>query len=405
MKFWFLFFTLLTCVVSCDRKASQSRIYFLSDLDASVGINIFSVDMDKELTRHTFDEGAREIDFALDKQGNMALSSNRVQSWATYYKSPAKNRKTKMQYFNIYYLPKGAIEKHDKDRVAQALTTNGTDQIIQTDISPDGRWVSMVRHQQMPDGKKREFLALIDRNNKDNGVTVQEIDQADIVLSSRWSPDSSQLLYSTHLYGAEEAANSAETAKPTGEKALLKVFDTKTGTTQTLMEDPWPNNQIASPQWAPNGEWISLIAHPLADGQVRKLYVMNLKTRALTLLSASNAQVQSNVSWLNDSQQIVYGALVDYKQDWSDELREKVYTGSGQIFITDLKGEKRQITQGDKILHTRPVLSPDNKKIAYLYSDNLGADVLSLRVMDLQGKPSGEPLYGAVDAASHLIWR
>jgi Tol biopolymer transport system component len=365
-----------------------------------VGTNIFSVDEDKKLTRHTFDEGAREIDFALDKQGNMVMSSNRVQSWTTYYNTPAKNNKNKIQYFNIFYLPAGGTEKHDKDRVAKAMTTSIEDQTIQSDISPDGRWVSALRNHQIENNKTREYLAIMDRSN---GATLQEIDQADIVLSSQWSPDSSQLLYSTHTYGPEEGTK-PDPASPAHEKALLKIYDVKTKTSQIILEDPWPNNQIASAQWAPNGEYISLIAHPLTEGQVRKLYVMNVKTHALTLLSADNAQVQSHVSWSNDSQQIVYGALIDYKQDWSDELREKTYVGSGQIIITNLKGEKRQITQGDKILNTRPTFSPDNQKIAYLYSDNLGADKLSLRVCDLQGKTLGT-LYDSVDAASHLIWR
>lgn len=400
MKLWFLSLLLLPALLSCDRLSKPlPRIYFLSQLEGSVAINIFSADERKNITRHTFDDGAREIDFALDKKGNMALCSNRVQSWTTYYNSPAKNRKNKIQYFNIFYLPSGATEKHDKDRVAKALTSE-SDQIIQTDISPDGRWISLVRVVEKEGAKRYDALQIIDR---DKGTTVQEIEQADMITYSKWSPDSSQLIYSAHHRTKVGDNNAAANAEPL-EIAQLKLFDLKTQATQVLLDNPWPKQEIDSPQWSPNGEWISLIAHPLMEGQVRTLYVMNVKTHALTALSANNAQVQSNVSWSNDSQKILYGALVDYKQDWSDELREKTYVGSGQIFITDLKGEKRQITQGDKVLNTRPTFSPDNQKIAYLYSNNLGADLLSLRVADLQGKTL-ETLYDSVDPASKLIWR
>ncbi|HEY6528498.1 MAG TPA: hypothetical protein VIZ65_07375 [Cellvibrionaceae bacterium] len=398
MKLWFLSLLLLPALLSCDRLTSPPpRIYFLSQLEGSVAINIFSVDERKNIIRHTFDEGARETDFALDKQGNMVMSSNRVQSWETYYNSPAKNRKNKIQYFNIFYLPKGAIEKHDKDRAAKALTT-GTDQTIQTDISSDGHWVSMIKIVEAPGSKRHDVLAIMDRSA---GTTIEEIEQADMITSSKWSPDGTQLLYSSHSYVRDPAK--PDVSEPQI-KAQLKLYNRITKTTQIVLDEPWPDHEIASPQWSPNGELISLIAHPLIEGKVRKLFVLNVKTQELTALSADNTQVQAPVSWSKDNSQILYGGLVDYKQDWSDELREKVYTGSGQIFITNLKGEKRQLTKGDKVMHTRPTFSPDNKKIAYMYTDNLAKTELDLRIADLEGNTL-DTLFHTVDAASQLIWQ
>ena len=73
------------------------------------------------------------------------------------------------------------------------------------------------------------------------------------------------------------------------------------------------------------------------------------------------------------------------------------------IFISTLKGEIKQLTQGAHY-HGRPTFSPNNKEIAYLYAEKLGDQRnYVLHVIDLKSGEISE-LYQSVSRDSLLIW-
>lgn len=373
---WFVVIGLVWVLSACTQK-HYGPIYFFADLPGP-DINIFSIDMNKTTTNHTTHRGSRDASVALDAQGNMVFASNRnIGPKKDIIKRPSARKLGSPQAFNIFYK---ASEQAEAQKI---LDTEFNETMV--DISPDGQLIAFIRTLRDEQKHPYEELYVYHRGS----AKLEKITQNDLVIGIQWAPVGHALLYSDHNY--------------TEAKAQLHLYDADAGTTKVLLDTPWPNAQITSPQWSPDGLKVAFIRHPLGSGAVRTLFVLDLASSQLTELSGDGVQVQQPVSWSSRSDKIVYGGLVGYKEYWHEERREKVYEGGGELYIAALDGKVTQLTHGKTELFTRPVFSPDDALIAYMHSPDAEGKKYSLQIMTSTGKYK-DTLYDKVAGVGYLLW-
>ena len=382
MKKLLLLMLSVTALASCSPNTDQGRIYFFGQPAATV--NLFSVDLDGDLVQHTQAVGGREIDMRLDVQGNMVFTSNRVLPGDRAQRLNRRKGQSRRQDFNVFYQPR--VETPD---AASAPVPFGKTDIPETQagISPDGRWLSFIRTVLKDDENPKNFDELYIMEGIDGEPL--KIATADTIIKPDWSPDSSRLVFAHYNYEPGQAA--------------LTVYDVASGQSTVLLENPWEKAQIDAPQWSPDASRIALVQHPLTRGEFRKLHVLDPATKRINPLSGNGQHVQSPVSWSSNNRDIVYGALIDNTPAGAAAVSR---TMTAHIFMVDAKdGKTRQVTSGENQRHTRPVFSPNNKLIAYLYSPELSSRTMHLRVIDRKGNTVVESLYDKASAAGYLIWQ
>ncbi len=377
-----LLMMLITALTACSPKNDESRIYFFGQPAATV--NIFSINLEGDLVQHTQAIGGREIDMQLDARGNMVFTSNRVLPGDRAQRLNRKKGQSRRQDFNVFY--QSSAEATD---AALAPVPFGKTDIPETQagISPDGRWLSFIRTVLKDDENPKNFDELYIMEGIDG--EPQKIAIADTIIKPDWSPDSSRLLFAHYNYEPVQAA--------------LTVYDVTSKQSTVLLDNPWEKAQIDAPQWSPDASRIALARHPLTRGEYRKLYVLDPATKHLSPLSDDGRHVQSPVSWSSNSRTIAYGALIDGTPAGATASSRAM---ASQVFMVDVKdGKIRQVTSGESQRHTRPVFSPNNKLIAYLYSPELSSRTMHLRVIDRKGNTVTESLYDRASGAGYLIWQ
>jgi len=155
--------------------------------------------------------------------------------------------------------------------------------------------------------------------------------------------------------------------------------------------------------WSPDGTHLAYILS--RNRGARELWVLEAANPddEPVLVSNPNNHVQQPVTWSQDGRKLLYSALVDFDSRYDKARHRRVYEGAMHIFITNLMGVERRLTQGSHYRYSMPVFSPDENRIAYLYANRLDADELALRTMDLKGRNVKE-LYRPVAPESKLDW-
>lgn len=351
---------------------ARADIFFMS---RTIGpsTNIYSVDEKGAVNKITDDSKWRDMRADISSSGQIAFMSNR--------KERMKIDLNKMsETYNIF-----TVDTKSKE---VKRITDGANNKESPVFSPDAKFIAYV--EKTASGRKLNVRDAKEKKHK-------TLHSAPTILDYAWSPDGKSLLY----VSAEES------------KSILGIVDVATGKTRNLLSLSLSKNkdekkeananpeQVASAQWSPDGSKIAFITSALGKN-ARYLKVLNLESNKITKLSQDNMHVQSPVDWSSNGQTILYSALKDYNYYYDEKNHKKVYEGSMQIFLTDLTGKSRQLTEGD-FLHNRPVFSPDEKKIAFLYSPDLGARTLSLFTMKLDGSDKTQ-LYDRVSSDSILDW-
>lgn len=381
-------------VVACSKKNEESgRIYFVAR--SVPGANLHSIDLQKNLVRHTNDSGSRDFDFTLDRNGNLFFTSNRILPEDRAARAKIGKFGSRRQDLNVLLLPAGTQEQ----KLVNAATPLGKTGMPESlaNITTDGDMFSFVRtilpggHQQ----KSREVIqdAAVDELYIQQGVdgTPKQIAKADVIIKPEWSPDDSKLAYATYDYASDTAR--------------LYVYHRRSGEAELLLENPWGINQIDSPQWSPDGKTMSLILHPLEKNKLRAVYLLDLQSKSITRLSAEGHSVQSPVSWSSEGKQLVYDANMYEVKDGVIEKPELGAEYTSHLFLVDLNsGAIKQLTTEDKAIHSTPEFSPDGRYIAYLYAQDRRSRKASLKVMDVQGKAI-DTLHDSVNPGSPLLWR
>ena len=343
------------------------RLYFNAKIYGPV-TNIYAVDEDGKIQRVTHNTSWKDIEHDVATDNSVVFSSNRTP------KQKVDLRKTR-EVYDLYFFD-AQTEKVQK-------LTDTTEREYLPKFDPSGKKIAYLKITR----SNSTELRLMDRNaGKDRVIAT-----AENIFDFSWSPS------------GEEIAFSVGGARRIG----IDKVELKTNVRSGLIESPIENNHqvfLTAPTWSPNGQQLAYVTHPSNRNEQKALYLIDLKSKEGLKLSEEGMQVQSPISWSADSKNILYAALVDYDFYYDERLRDKVYEGSMQVFLSDTLGKNRQLTQG-KHFHGKPVFSKNESQIAYLFSEKLGgAYSYSVRVLDLE-RGTNEELFASVQRESSLLWR
>lgn len=260
-------------------------------------------------------------------------------------------------------------------------------------------------------GKNKTELHVIDVNSKKDKILVQ----ADNIFDFSWSPDGDAIALS--LVAGEMSHINLVGVKDKNVVTLLKSSLKQSSRSNSNKSSNSNGKNSASqkggvyliaPSWSPDGKKLAFIKHPLNASESKALYVMDISSAKEQRISSEKVQIQAPIHWSNDSKKLLYSGLVGYRYYYDETKRDRVYEGGMQIFLATPGQDTQQLTHGDH-LHSYPVFSPDQKRIAFLYSEKLGdVRTVSLKSMDFNPrskKPEGlKELYNSVARDSKILW-
>lgn len=354
-----LIYFLFVCCSIAIAESSTAEIVFSAKIFGPVS-NIYSVDKSGEIRKITDNILWRDLGADVADDGSLVFSSNREEN-------PRVDLARNSEDFNVYL-----VDRIDREPKKIAASKNHE---LKPRFSPDGESIAIVRR------SGRQQLLLVGSDGRNERVLAE----ADEIYDFCWSSDGRQL------------ALAQRSEKDTG--IVLVSTDNTAESTELKTVDA--SHRIVSARWSPDGKKIAYISHPLA-GESRQLWVRHLEDGREYRLSDADLEVQQPPDWSADSARLLYSALVGYRFHYDESMHKKVYEGAMHIFVSDLEGNRRQLTSGEA-LHKSPVFSPDGERIAFLYARNLDSRQLSLRTMDRSGGQVNE-WFGSVARSSNLRW-
>ena len=349
--------------------------------------NIFSATVHGDTTKLTTGNNWKDKEFDFSSTYGLVFSSNRHDDAKPSLSPPPYQ-------FNIFL----SANKHQP---IEQLTF-GPERKISPKFNKVGK-KDKIAYLKIINKQKTE-LRLYDLKNKKDTLMASDYK----IYDFSWSPINNTILFST---SDEDSTyiRLLHIENRTIEDIILKKIDiphkeiSDTKTTKNTKISEKENVFLVSPTWSPNGKHFAYISHPIKKGYFKNLHTFDFESKKSMQISTGNVHVQSPITWDNDNQFIIYSALKDYNFYYDETLRDRVYEGGMHVFISAMDGKTQQLTKGDHFFG-RPVFSPNNDKIAFLYSDQLGdSNKLALKLMDKNGLNIRE-LHSRVDRESFLLW-
>jgi Tol biopolymer transport system component/imidazolonepropionase-like amidohydrolase len=225
-----------------------------------------------------------------------------------------------------------------------------------------------------PDGRSVAFTAMGDAwVQPRDGAPVQVTDDAAVELDPAWSPDGSQLAFSSDRAGRMD----------------LWVHDLRTNEERQLTD----RGGISGAAWSPDGNHIAFLVNH------RELAAITIRRDQHTLAIDPRAPAGEigRPTWSADNRSIAVGSLFPY----SDRFRE----GLNQILLYTLEPSGRFSSvlysghsAGNRD-HSGPVWSPDGYRMAFV-----SEGVLWTVPVDERGGATGPPRAIATDQAQSPTW-
>lgn len=376
---------LILLLAACSKQAQEepeqlvpkgeNALYF-STKAMGPAVNIYSINDAGETTKHTDDPRWRDLDVSVSPKGDIVFVSNRTEN-------PKIDLNKRSETYDLFL-------KMDQQPVPTKILEQEGLEVLPS-FSPDGVNISFISR--TDSGHKLELLL---RGRRDPKTLLS----ADEIVNYQWSPDSTQIAVA-HNDKNQSYLDLIDVA--TGTKTPLLTLHLKAPDEAGFKPSDEDNylKQFAYVHWSPDGAKIAFIRHPMYQGS-RQLAFINLADQKVTRVSPPDAQVQDGVDWSSSSGTLLYSALVGYQFYWDEEQHEKVYKGGMHIFEYTLGGKNTQLTSGDHMFRS-PVYSPDEKRIAYIYADALGARNYALYTMQRDGK-NPQKIHDAIAASTGLTW-
>lgn len=361
-----LIVALLCLSLSCS--LAQADIYYSAKVFGPV-VNIHAIDEQGQLRKVTNNKRWRDVEHDVANNGLISFASNRIPQGL-------KDGARAQENYHVF------VKNLKTDELVQV--SQRYEHARQPKFSPLSDKLAFIAFE-----GQQQSLIIYDIASK----ATTRLQSAKFIYDFSWSPDNQHIAFSSQnktssrldiidinkltrkniisslIKQSTKASSASKNTVQSGEKHSLT-----SGKVEQLAQF------FVAPTWSPNGNYIAYISHPLMKNVKRSLKVYQLASQKTRLISADSMQVQAPITWSNNSDTLLYSALINYQQYYDEHSHKKVYLGGMHIFSSDLLGNSQQLTQGDH-LFKQPVFSPDEKHIAYFYADKLNARTLQLNTM------------------------
>lgn len=308
---------------------------------------------------------------------------------------------------------RGGINVYTMDLNGENITamTDNQNRELHPRFSPNGELVTYVRM----DGGQHHLIMEAFRSRSGRNLL-----SSDEILDAAWSPDGQQLVV----------------AKRAGLQSRLSVIDLhRLDPVQTELlwsagengsEDNGsvlPDHNVIAVSWSPDGKKIAYIIRSAEDENDQQLYVMHLEDNQSHRVSEPGVNVQAPVQWSRTNKHLLYAATSPVDPDVNEtsaptagakadaaaveaqlekQKQGTVNTTVKHVYLTNLEGKAERLTS-QNAWHSRPVFSPDESHIAYLFAESSEASNLKLMTMKADGSDARK-LYDQVTVNSFLQW-
>lgn len=349
---------------------ATAAIYYNKKVMGPV-ISIQSVDLRDTPDDLTHSDRWRDMEFTVSPTGDIVFSSNREGDIP-----PVPARQDKYSIF-LYKKSDGKIQK----------ISSSPYQEMNPVYSPNGEMVLFLRQS----GTSEELQVWKSSSGKSTTLF-----QAQKILGYSWFNNNNDI-----VIAYEDGSTSQLLRKnlETGESAVLskEIRD-------SLGSSIFVGQLILAPVVSDDSKSIAFICHPKSREGVRKIISFDLEKHEAKVLTPDYMQPQEPLHWSKDNNHLLFSALLNYRFYFSEKEQRKIYQGSMHIFTVATSGELTQISRGDNQRFARPVYSPDEKKIAFMYSPELGGvRELTLEVFDSSGN-NRQAIAESVSPFSQLHW-
>lgn len=363
-------------------------IYFNQKIAGPI-TNISRVNHENTLSAVTPGNRQQDKEFSIAPNGDVAFSSNR--------KDSAK--------------PKTGI-----DRTRQLAVFIQSEKVIKK-ISDDN--VRSFSPKYNYSGTHVAYLSLLEKNITTLNIydtvkkTSSKLITSENIFDFDWSSDNKTIVYSESKANTSAIKTINVDSKNIETIASSKIKEEsrkKNSIDEKPKEKPKKNSDntsslayVVGAKWSPNKEYIAYIKHPLDREKSKTLHIINVKTREEKQISDAKKQVQAPIDWNSKGDTLVYSALVNYKFYYDEKKMDKVYEGALHVYTSNLEGKTVQLTSGDHY-HGKPVFSPNDAHIAFLYAEKLGDErTYALKTMKSTGGQSNTK-EAKVSRDSELLW-
>lgn len=370
------------CVYNIAAHA-YADIYFNAKIAGPI-TNVARIDDQNKMHAVTPGNAQQDRSFSIGPNHLISFASNRA----------AKDGERVQRTMNIFLQEKVVNDKQPKGKQPKETLiqlSNSKHFSFTPKFSPNGKYLAYISRSKA----NLHHFYVYDVVKKEQ----KEIFSDKQIEDYMWSKDGKRILYSV--------ANIYHSA--------IKVFELKTNTHRTIIESPIKSKEaetsnkeklayLISPVWSPDESKIAFIEHPLDKESSKLAKIYDTITQKISAISQPSHQVQIPLNWSHDGKAVAYSALVGFQTYYDEQLRDKVYKGGLHIFKANLLGKIEKLTDGDHY-HGRPVFSPDDTKIAYLYAQKLGdQQTYRLNTMNQDGSNTTQ-LYNHVFREAFLTWK